>query len=223
MARRHVKHGRHGQSAGFRPYGDLHPHRWPGQPGGAHRCGGRLDQPDALRAVWPDRWGAPPTIGFTGHVNDADTGLVYMQQRYYDLVAGRFLSIDLVVTDANTGSSFSRYSYASNSPYKYIDPDGRQSLSGNMPYWSPMTQLEIGTRAWYGNLNQQLSTVTVATASAVTIGVGGSVVGEAVVTRVAGNAAIKNAADVVTIIRAVTKFFSEDSAVAPVARPTPQL
>jgi RHS repeat-associated protein len=66
------------------------------------------------------------TIGFTGHVNDNDTGLVYMQQRYYDPVAGRFLSIDPVVTDANTGGSFNRYVYASNSPYKYVDPDGRQ-------------------------------------------------------------------------------------------------
>jgi len=69
--------------------------------------------------------GAAPTIGFTGHVNDADTGLTYMQQRYYDPVAGRFLSIDPVVTDANTGGSFNRYSYAANNPYKYIDPDGR--------------------------------------------------------------------------------------------------
>ena len=69
--------------------------------------------------------GAPSTIGFTGHVNDADTGLTYMQQRYYDPVAGRFLSIDPVSTDANTGTSFNRYKYAANNPYKYIDPDGR--------------------------------------------------------------------------------------------------
>ncbi|WP_426212627.1 RHS repeat-associated core domain-containing protein, partial [Massilia sp. TWP1-3-3] len=69
--------------------------------------------------------GTAPTIGFTGHVNDAETGLVYMQQRYYDPVAGRFLSIDPVVTDGNTGSSFNRYAYANNSPYKYVDPDGR--------------------------------------------------------------------------------------------------
>jgi RHS repeat-associated protein len=68
-----------------------------------------------------------PTIGFTGHVNDVDTGLTYMQQRYYDPVAGRFLSIDPVTTDANTGGSFNRYAYANNSPYRYIDPDGRDS------------------------------------------------------------------------------------------------
>ena len=38
----------------------------------------------------------PTRIGFTGHVNDADTGLVYMEQRYYEPLAGRFLSVDPV-------------------------------------------------------------------------------------------------------------------------------
>jgi RHS repeat-associated protein len=71
--------------------------------------------------------GPTPAIGFTGHVSAADLGLVYMQQRYYDPVAGRFLSVDPVVTDANTGSSFNRYVYAANDPYRYVDPDGRQA------------------------------------------------------------------------------------------------
>jgi hypothetical protein len=39
------------------------------------------------------------------------------------------LSIDPVTTDASTGSSFNRYVYANNSPYSYIDPDGRQAMS----------------------------------------------------------------------------------------------
>lgn len=50
-----------------------------------------------------------------------------MQQRYYDPVAGRFMSVDAVLTDANTGTSFNRYVYGNNSPYKYIDPDGRDA------------------------------------------------------------------------------------------------
>ena len=70
--------------------------------------------------------GATPSIGFTGHAHDADTGLTYMQQRYYDPVAGRFLSIDPVNTDANAGKGFNRYSYAINNPYAYIDPEGRE-------------------------------------------------------------------------------------------------
>jgi RHS repeat-associated protein len=71
--------------------------------------------------------GAVPDIGFTGHVNAPDIGLVYMQQRYYDPVAGRMLSIDPVTTDADSGGSFNRYAYANNNPYRYIDPDGRDA------------------------------------------------------------------------------------------------
>jgi RHS repeat-associated protein len=70
----------------------------------------------------------PQSLGFTGHMNDADTGLVYMQQRYYDPIAGRFLSVDPVTTDAKTGGQFNRYVYAENNPYRYIDPDGRSPL-----------------------------------------------------------------------------------------------
>jgi RHS repeat-associated protein len=76
----------------------------------------------------PAMAGVPTTgsaIGFTGHVNDPETDLVYMQQRYYDPIAGRFLSVDPVVTDADSGGSFNRYAYANNSPYKYVDPDGK--------------------------------------------------------------------------------------------------
>jgi RHS repeat-associated protein len=68
-------------------------------------------------------------IGYTGHVNDVATGLVYVQQRYYDPIAGRFLSVDPVVTDAKTGSNFNRYEYAGNNPYKYVDPDGRAKFA----------------------------------------------------------------------------------------------
>jgi RHS repeat-associated protein len=66
-------------------------------------------------------------VGYTGHVQDPETDLVYMQQRYYDPIAGRFLSVDPVVTDASTGKLFGRYHYAENNPYVVVDPDGRQS------------------------------------------------------------------------------------------------
>ncbi|MDQ3523545.1 MAG: RHS repeat-associated core domain-containing protein, partial [Chloroflexota bacterium] len=64
-------------------------------------------------------------VGFTGHVMDGATGLTYMQQRYYDPSIGRFLSVDAVTADGNTGSNFNRYWYANNNPYKFTDPDGR--------------------------------------------------------------------------------------------------
>jgi hypothetical protein len=40
------------------------------------------------------------------------------------------LSIDPVTTDAGTGNSFNRYNYANNSPYRYIDLDGREACPG---------------------------------------------------------------------------------------------
>ncbi len=64
-------------------------------------------------------------IAFTGHMMDGATGLIYMQQRYYDPTIGRFLSVDPVVANSKTGANFNRYWYANNNPYRYTDPDGR--------------------------------------------------------------------------------------------------
>ncbi|MCX7557735.1 RHS repeat-associated core domain-containing protein, partial [Xanthomonadaceae bacterium JHOS43] len=66
--------------------------------------------------------------GFAGHVTDTQTNLTYMQQRYYDPVALRFLSPDPVHVSATDGSNFNRYWYANNNPYKFTDPDGRRSI-----------------------------------------------------------------------------------------------
>lgn len=63
--------------------------------------------------------------GYTGHVQDAATGLTYMQQRYYDPVTGRFLSVDPVTAYDQPILAFNRYAYAANNPYKFRDPDGR--------------------------------------------------------------------------------------------------
>jgi RHS repeat-associated protein len=66
--------------------------------------------------------------GYTGHVQDAATGLTYMQQRYYDAQLGVFLSVDPVTAYSNPISQFHRHRYANNNPYRFTDPDGRQSV-----------------------------------------------------------------------------------------------
>ena len=64
-------------------------------------------------------------LWYTGKQHDEDTGLTYINARYYDPVVGRFMAIDpLGVTEDNI-HSFNRYAYANNNPYKYVDPDGR--------------------------------------------------------------------------------------------------
>jgi RHS repeat-associated protein len=62
-------------------------------------------------------------VGYTGHQWDNDTGLNYMQARYYDPLLARFMSND-PVGFSNT-HNFNRYVYAANNPYKYTDPDDR--------------------------------------------------------------------------------------------------
>jgi len=68
--------------------------------------------------------------GYTGHVQDAETGLVYMQQRYYDPHIGIFLSADPVPAYGNSTNLFTRYNYANRNPYRYLDPDGRVGCTG---------------------------------------------------------------------------------------------
>jgi RHS repeat-associated protein len=55
--------------------------------------------------------------GFTGHAQDADTGLTYARARWYDPSVGRFLDQDpLPATNA--------YTYANNRPLDLTDPSG---------------------------------------------------------------------------------------------------
>jgi RHS repeat-associated protein len=75
----------------------------------------------------------PDGPGYTGHVNDPDTGFVYMQQRYYDPDKGGFLSADPLGPSEGNVFNFGRYDYASNNPILNIDPDGRDDcrVAGN--------------------------------------------------------------------------------------------
>jgi RHS repeat-associated protein len=111
--------------------------------------------------------GSVPTgIGFTGHVNDADTGLVYMQQRYYDPIAGRFKSVDPITADANTGESFNRYEYAQSNPYRYTDPDGRDS-------WSKEPQQRVTKSEVTGSHLLQTTVVTTTSGGPTTVSTSG--------------------------------------------------
>ena len=70
--------------------------------------------------------GAPDGPGYTGHVNDPETGLVYMQARYFQPF-GRFLSPDPVGPEPGNLFGFNRYAYVNNNPITNTDPTGRES------------------------------------------------------------------------------------------------
>ena len=65
-------------------------------------------------------------ISFTGHIEDAATGLTYMQARYYDPMIGRFLSNDpMGFADMEGDPAYvNRYWYAGGDPVNATDPTG---------------------------------------------------------------------------------------------------
>lgn len=46
--------------------------------------------------------------------------------------SARFVSVDPVQANPNNGQNFNRYYYANNNPYRFTDPDGRQSREFNL-------------------------------------------------------------------------------------------
>ncbi|MEE1611404.1 RHS repeat-associated core domain-containing protein [Microvirga sp. CF3016] len=67
--------------------------------------------------------GALDTHGYIGEREDAETGLVYLNARYYDPAAGRFLSPDSL-DPTRPGVGTNRYAYALNDPVNLKDPSG---------------------------------------------------------------------------------------------------
>jgi RHS repeat-associated protein len=108
---------------------------------------------DAFGARRHPVWGQAPAgafvskvsrVGFTGHEDEDDLGLVNMRGRIYDPKVGRFLQTDPFVSTPASGQSWNPYSYVHNSPLNFTDPSGFQdeligtydnlgSVSGTFP------------------------------------------------------------------------------------------
>ncbi|MEM7245152.1 MAG: RHS repeat-associated core domain-containing protein [Acidobacteriota bacterium] len=90
----------------------------------------RLGNVTALRQLSP--FGLPVGSGgasthvFTGHERDIETSLDYMHARYFGVRHARFLSRDPLDSsaEAQDTASWNRYSYVTNNPLTFVDPDG---------------------------------------------------------------------------------------------------
>jgi RHS repeat-associated protein len=76
----------------------------------------------------------PNTREYIGKQRDLETSLHYFGARYYDVRIGRFLSVDPALLRGRPLSSMTIpqrlnfYAYATNNPYRYLDPDGRYTI-----------------------------------------------------------------------------------------------
>lgn len=101
---------------------------------------GLVDAAGELAAAYRyDAWGVPlavtgplaDTLGqanplrYRGYLYDAETGLYYLESRYYDPALGRFLSADEVVAGPGTALlGGNLFAYGLNNPVNTSDPDG---------------------------------------------------------------------------------------------------
>jgi RHS repeat-associated protein len=107
--------------------------RLAGGPSRPDRLCGRLEQ-DCSNLPYGDQLDCSQSIQsptehhFTGKERDTESGNDYFGARYYASSMGRFLSPDpLNLTEGrimNPSNTLNKYAYASNNPFKYIDPDG---------------------------------------------------------------------------------------------------
>ncbi len=97
--------------------------------------------------------------GFIGQYNDG-TGLDYFHARYYDPVAGMFLSVDTV--QSNT-QGINPYAYVNGNPETHSDPNGHMrmlvgSSAGGTDYITPASTAITIPSLFYGGLTSFAST-----------------------------------------------------------------
>jgi RHS repeat-associated protein len=63
-------------------------------------------------------------IGFTGHEEDSETGLINMRGRIYNPKVGHFLTPDPFTSNPFSPVAFNPYAYVLNNPLNYTDPSG---------------------------------------------------------------------------------------------------
>lgn len=67
---------------------------------------------------------ADNSITYAGYQYDAESGLYYLNARYYDSRTARFLTEDTYAGQESDPLSLHRYTYCANNPLRYTDPSG---------------------------------------------------------------------------------------------------
>ena len=68
--------------------------------------------------------GSNQHFGYTGEMQDPESGLLYLRARYYDPAIGRFISADPYLGRMAEPVTQNRYIYVHNNPLLYTDPSG---------------------------------------------------------------------------------------------------
>ncbi len=102
--------------------------------------------------------GTQNPLRYRGYVYDEETGLYYLQSRYYNPQMGRFLNADALVSTGQGILGNNMFTYCLNKPVNFFDSDGRnaeavQWWTGAM-WWLPFadTALPVGDLIYLGGI-----------------------------------------------------------------------
>ena len=123
---------------------------------------------------------------YRGYYFDEETGLYFLQTRYYDPVVGRFISRDSIeYADPETICGLNLYAYCGNNPVMNVDPTGCSWMDtwwGKLLGWITTAALVVGAVVMIGVVaagvvasGGLLGTVLVGAGVGILAGVGGSI------------------------------------------------
>ena len=91
-------------------------------------------------------------LRYRGYYYDSESGLYYLQSRYYDPQLGRFISADAFVATGQGLLGNNMFAYCYNAPVNYFD------YTGNLPIRNLMLQANDGGGTYSTNGNPRLKT-----------------------------------------------------------------
>lgn len=86
---------------------------------------------DAFGNIISETGRADNNVKYSGYQHDDETGLYYLNARYYDSTIARFLTEDTYQGQANDPLSLNLYTYCVNNPITYYDPTGHVIQKGS--------------------------------------------------------------------------------------------
>ncbi len=100
---------------------------------------------------------------YRGYQYDVDTGLYYLQSRYYDPMTCRFVNADRYASTGQGIAGHNMFVYCNNNPLNYSDPTGNRAMGpsymivndgGSSPSVKPDIDNDPGSRSLYEHLEE---------------------------------------------------------------------
>src|SRR5690606_28928821 len=105
---------------------------------------------DAFGNITGQTGSADNNITYAGYQYDWETGLYYLNARYYDARIARFLTEDTYRGSINDPLSLNLYTYCYNNPIRYWDPTGNIVTEWDRKHCTPeeILLIEQATKDW---------------------------------------------------------------------------